>query len=73
MSRIILGILLFSIVAYTIGYFMVLFQKPVKEDGTPKTAFEAGSRVLVLMLGIGIIGFLLFAVYTFVTYLLNKN
>lgn len=73
MARIILGILLFCVVAYTIGYFIILFKKPIRNDGKPKTAIEIGSRVLVLMIGIGIIGFFLFVAYTFGAYLLNKN
>jgi heme/copper-type cytochrome/quinol oxidase subunit 2 len=72
MSRIVLGAILFFIVAYTIGYFIILFKKPVKEDGTPKTAFQVGSRILVLMIGISLFLFALFAAYTFVTYLFSQ-
>lgn len=73
MARIILGILLFCIVAYTIGYFMILFKKPLNKNGSPKTAFEAGSQVLVLMIGIGLLSFVLFAVYSFIEYFFNRN
>ncbi|TDB68267.1 hypothetical protein [Arundinibacter roseus] len=73
MARILIGIVLFCILAYTIGYFMVWFQKPVKSDGTPKTPFEVGSKILILMLGIVLIGFLLFAAYTFMMYAMKDH
>jgi hypothetical protein len=73
MPRILLGIILFCILAYTIGYFKVRLQKPQKSDGTPKSAFEEGSRILVLMIGIGLLVFALFVVYTFGSYLLDKD
>ena len=72
MARIVLGAILFFIIAYTIGYFIILYKKPVKEDGTPKTAFEVGSRILVLMIGLGLILFALFVAYSFGTYLFSK-
>jgi len=73
MPRIILGIIVFGILAYTIGFFKVRFQNPTKADGTPRTFLEEGSRVLVLMLGIGLIVFALFVAYQFGSYLFEKN
>jgi hypothetical protein len=73
MPRIILGIILFCILAYTIGYFKVQFQRPHKADGTPTSAFEEGSRILVLMIGIGLLVFALFIAYTFASYLFRKE
>ncbi|MPR31998.1 hypothetical protein [Salmonirosea aquatica] len=73
MPRIILGVILFCILAYTIGYFKVRIQNPRKADGTPKSAFEEGSRILVLMIGIGLLVFALFIAYTFGTYLFQKK
>lgn len=73
MPRILLGIVLFCILAYTIGYFKVRLQKPQKAHGTPKSAFEEGSRILVLMIGIGLLVFALFIAYTFGSYLFDKK
>lgn len=73
MPRIILGVLIFCILAYTIGYFKVQIQKPQKSDGTPKSSFEEGSRVLILMIGIGLIVFAFFVLYQFSTYLFEKK
>jgi hypothetical protein len=73
MPRILLGIFVFCIVAYTIGYFITLFKKPLNENGTPKTAFQVGSRILVLMIGIGLIVFALFIAYTFGSYLFDQE
>ena len=73
MPRIILGVLVFCILAYTIGYFKVQIQKPQKADGTPKSAFDEGSRILVLMIGIGLMVFAVFVLYQFGTYLFDKK
>lgn len=73
MARIILGILLFCVLAYTIGYFVTLFQKPLKEDGRPKTTFEVGAKVLVVMIGIALLIFALFVVYTFIVYIFENK
>lgn len=73
MARILTGILIFCILAYTIGYFVVHFKKPLKENGSPKTPFEVGSQILVIMLGMGLLLFALFALYTFGTYLFSKK
>lgn len=73
MPRIILGALVFCILAYTIGYFKVRIQKPQKSDGTPKSSFEEGSRILILMIGIGLMVFAVFVLFQFVTYFLDKK
>lgn len=73
MPRLILGVVVFCILAYTIGYFKVLIQKPQKSDGTPKSAFEEGSRILILMIGIGLMVFAVFVLYQFGTYFLDKK
>lgn len=73
MPRIILGVLVFCILAYTIGYFKVRIHKPQKSDGTPKSSFEEGSRILILMIGIGLMVFAVFVLYQFGTYLFEKK
>lgn len=73
MPRIILGVLVFCILAYTIGYFKVRVQKLQKADGTPKSSFEEGSRILILMIGIGLMVFALFVLYQFGYYLVEKK
>jgi hypothetical protein len=73
MARIFLGAILFSIVAYTIGYFLVRFNTPLRKDGTPKTPFEVGSRILILMIGIGLLLFALFVAFDFGSYLFKKE
>ena len=73
MARIFLGIIVFCIVAYTIGYFKVRYQKPDPAGGTPRTPWQEGSRILVLMLGIALLVFALFAVYQFGVYLFGEN
>lgn len=73
MPRIILGVFVFFVLAYTIGYFKVRIQNPQKADGTLRTPFEEGSRVLILMLGIALIVFALFVAYTFGSYLFQDG
>ena len=73
MPRILLGILVFCILAYTIGYFKVRIQKPQKSDGTPRSAFDEGSRILILMIGIGLMVFAVFVLYQFGTYIFEKK
>ncbi len=71
MSRIFLGILIFGVLAYTIGYFRARFQNQQQTDGSDRTAFQEGSRILVLMLGIALVVFILFVAYTFVARVWN--
>jgi len=73
MSRILLGALLFCILAYTIGYFKARIQNSRKAEGTSRSAFKEGSRILVLMIGIGLVIFALFIAYTFGSYLFHKE
>lgn len=73
MPRIILGILIFGVLAYTIGYFKARFQNSKKADGSDRTALGEGSRILVLMLGIALIVFILFVAYTFAARIINGS
>lgn len=73
MPRIILGIIVFGILAFTIGYFKARFQNSKKVDGSDRTALEEGSRILVLMLGIALIMFILFVAYTFAARVINGS
>lgn len=73
MPRIILGILIFGILAYTIGYFKARFQNSQAAGRSDRTALEEGSRILILMLGIALIVFILFVAYTFGERMFNGN
>lgn len=73
MARIVFGIALFLVVAYTIGYFIVRFKKSGKNGGQDRTPLQVGARILVLMIGVTAIIFALFVAYTFSIYLFNKK